>query len=131
MTRERQLYKLGGGSKRGGRLRPMSFPLDTDTVSHGIQLAVAPVFLLTAVAGALAGAISMMAGEFVATKSQNEVMRGELKLERTHVDSYLDEELAELSDLLELIGLPPPSNDTANDDDDDHHQGQGWRDIEP
>ncbi|HOF52665.1 MAG TPA: DUF2721 domain-containing protein, partial [Rhodoferax sp.] len=29
----------------------MSFPLDTDTVSHGIQLAVAPVFLLTAVSG--------------------------------------------------------------------------------
>ncbi len=29
----------------------MSLPLDPDTVSHGIQLAVAPVFLLTAVAG--------------------------------------------------------------------------------
>ena len=29
----------------------MSFPLDPDTVSHGIQLAVAPVFLLTAVSG--------------------------------------------------------------------------------
>jgi len=29
----------------------MTFPLDTDTVSHGIQLAVAPVFLLTAVSG--------------------------------------------------------------------------------
>ena len=31
----------------------MSFPLDPDTVSHGIQLAVAPVFLLTAVSGLL------------------------------------------------------------------------------
>jgi Protein of unknown function (DUF2721) len=30
---------------------PVSFPLDPDTVSHGIQLAVAPVFLLTAVSG--------------------------------------------------------------------------------
>ena len=29
----------------------MSFPLNPDTVSHGIQLAVAPVFLLTAVSG--------------------------------------------------------------------------------
>ena len=73
--------------------------------------------LLTAVAGALAGAISMMAGEFVATKSQNEVMLGELKLERTHVESYLDEELSELSDLLELIGLPPAANSTCNDGD--------------
>ena len=35
----------------------MTFPLDTDTVSHGIQLAVAPVFLLTAVAGMI-GAVS-------------------------------------------------------------------------
>lgn len=32
--------------------------------------------LLTAVSGAIAGAISMFAGEFVATKSQNEVMSG-------------------------------------------------------
>jgi Protein of unknown function (DUF2721) len=29
----------------------MNFPLEPDTISHGIQLAVAPVFLLTAVAG--------------------------------------------------------------------------------
>lgn len=32
--------------------------------------------LLTAVSGAIAGAISMFAGEYVATKSQNEVMTG-------------------------------------------------------
>jgi hypothetical protein len=32
----------------------MSFPIDTDTISHGIQLAVAPVFLLTAVSGMIA-----------------------------------------------------------------------------
>lgn len=35
----------------------MSLPLDSDTISHGIQLAVAPVFLLTAVAGMI-GAVS-------------------------------------------------------------------------
>ena len=29
----------------------MNIPIDPDTVSHGIQLAVAPVFLLTAVSG--------------------------------------------------------------------------------
>ncbi len=29
----------------------MMFPLEADTIAHGIQLAVAPVFLLTAVAG--------------------------------------------------------------------------------
>ena len=35
----------------------MSFPVDPDTVAHGIQLAVAPVFLLTAVSG-LIGAVA-------------------------------------------------------------------------
>lgn len=29
----------------------MNIPIDSDTIAHGIQLAVAPVFLLTAVAG--------------------------------------------------------------------------------
>lgn len=35
----------------------MSFPIDPDVVAHGIQLAVAPVFLLTAVSG-LIGAVA-------------------------------------------------------------------------
>jgi len=35
----------------------MIFPIDPDTVSHGIQLSVAPVFLLTAVSGMI-GAVS-------------------------------------------------------------------------
>jgi VIT1/CCC1 family predicted Fe2+/Mn2+ transporter len=61
--------------------------------------------LLTAIAGALAGAVSMMAGEYVATKSQNEVLSGELLLESVHVQEYLDEEMEELADLLEIIGI--------------------------
>ncbi len=35
----------------------MAFPLDPDAVTHGIQLAVAPVFLLTAVSGMI-GAVA-------------------------------------------------------------------------
>jgi VIT1/CCC1 family predicted Fe2+/Mn2+ transporter len=61
--------------------------------------------LLTAMAGALAGAVSMCAGEYVATKSQNQVIAGELALEKTHIDEALDEELAEMDDLVGLIGL--------------------------
>lgn len=63
--------------------------------------------LLTAIAGALAGAVSMCAGEYVATKSQNEVMSGEIKLERQHIESQLDDEISELGSLLDLIGIPP------------------------
>ncbi|KAL3792990.1 hypothetical protein HJC23_011003 [Cyclotella cryptica] len=67
--------------------------------------------LLTAVSGAIAGAISMFAGEYVATKSQNEVMSGEIKLEHEHVAKYHAEEMQELSSLLSLIGIPSSSPD--------------------
>ena len=62
--------------------------------------------LLTAIAGAIAGAISMFAGEFVATKSQNEVMKGEIMLEREHIKNYHAEEVKELTHLLTVIGIP-------------------------
>jgi VIT1/CCC1 family predicted Fe2+/Mn2+ transporter len=61
--------------------------------------------LLTSVSGALAGAVSMCAGEYIATKSQNEVIHGELALEKFHVERYRDEELDELGELLDLIGI--------------------------
>jgi VIT1/CCC1 family predicted Fe2+/Mn2+ transporter len=70
--------------------------------------------LLTALAGALAGAISMAAGEFTATRSQNQVLSGELKLEKNHVHRYLEEELVELEGLLDMIGIPPSDDDTTN-----------------
>jgi VIT1/CCC1 family predicted Fe2+/Mn2+ transporter len=61
--------------------------------------------LLTAIAGALAGSISMMAGEFVATKAQNEVLTGELALEKHHIHHFPEDEMEELGELLELIGI--------------------------
>jgi vacuolar iron transporter family protein len=61
--------------------------------------------LLTSISGALAGAISMCAGEYVATKSQNQVLSGEIQLETTHVQSYMDDELEELAAHLPKIGI--------------------------
>jgi VIT1/CCC1 family predicted Fe2+/Mn2+ transporter len=63
--------------------------------------------LLTAIAGALAGAVSMSAGEFVATKSQNEVLQGEIHLERSHIRYNKQDEIREVAELLEIIGIPP------------------------
>jgi len=71
--------------------------------------------LLTAIAGAIAGAVSMCAGEYVATKSQNEVVRGEIALERLHVNEFPEEELSELGDLLSLIGIPVEEAAMRND----------------
>lgn len=52
--------------------------------------------LLTAIAGAIAGAVSMAAGEYLATKSQDEVLESELTLERYHIKHFKDQELEQL-----------------------------------
>lgn len=61
--------------------------------------------LLTAVAGALAGAVSMAAGEYLATKSQDEVLEAELALERTHIRHHRDMELEQLGEMFTNMGL--------------------------
>jgi VIT1/CCC1 family predicted Fe2+/Mn2+ transporter len=61
--------------------------------------------LLTGVAGALAGAISMATGEWLATKSQEEVLDREVELERDHIKWYRKEETEQLYDMLGDLGL--------------------------
>lgn len=63
--------------------------------------------LLTAVAGAIAGAISMAAGEYLATKSQDEVLDAELALEVTHIRDFRDLELDQLRGFFEEMGVEP------------------------
>mmetsp|Transcript_3628 Transcript_3628/g.4642 ORF Transcript_3628/g.4642 Transcript_3628/m.4642 type:complete len:278 (-) Transcript_3628:55-888(-) len=62
--------------------------------------------LLTATAGMIAGAISMAAGEYVATKTQEEVNKSETALEAKAVKERKKEQLIFLSDLLTKIGIP-------------------------
>jgi VIT1/CCC1 family predicted Fe2+/Mn2+ transporter len=52
--------------------------------------------LLAAIAAAVAGAISMGAGEFLATQSQEEVFDSELALERTHIQHFREGEVTQL-----------------------------------
>jgi len=61
--------------------------------------------LLTGVAGAVAGAISMSIGEYIATKSQEEVFDAELALERHHLRDHRSEEVDQLRDMLAARGL--------------------------
>lgn len=63
--------------------------------------------LLTGVAGAVAGAISMAAGEYLATKSQDEVFEAELSLERHHIQHFRDQEMAQLSEFFQDMGVTP------------------------
>jgi VIT1/CCC1 family predicted Fe2+/Mn2+ transporter len=61
--------------------------------------------LLTAVAGALAGAVSMAAGEYLATKSQDQVLEAELRLERVHIKEHRQQELDQLTEMFGDMGL--------------------------
>jgi VIT1/CCC1 family predicted Fe2+/Mn2+ transporter len=61
--------------------------------------------LLTGVAGALAGAISMATGEWLATKSQEEVFDREVALEAQHIRWYREQEIEQLREMLGDLGL--------------------------
>jgi VIT1/CCC1 family predicted Fe2+/Mn2+ transporter len=50
----------------------------------------------------------------VATKSQNEVLVGEISLEKRHIDLYLADEISELPNLFDLIGIPPEKMELRN-----------------
>lgn len=62
--------------------------------------------LISGLAGAVAGAISMAAGAFVSTKSEREVYQHHLEIERTELATMPEEEEAELALLYRLRGIP-------------------------
>ncbi len=62
--------------------------------------------LLSGIAGLLAGACSMGAGEYVSVRSQREMLEYQLKLEKEELDLYPEEEAAELALIYEARGLP-------------------------
>ena len=61
--------------------------------------------LLTGVAGMVAGAISMSIGEYISTKSQEEVYDAEKRLEEGHIRDHLDHEKGELREFYEAKGF--------------------------
>ncbi|MBT8211685.1 MAG: VIT1/CCC1 transporter family protein [Acidimicrobiia bacterium] len=77
--------------------------------------------LLAGIAGAIAGAVSMAAGEYLATKSQDEVFQREIALEREHFKYHWDHEVEELTDMFRDMGvaeedLPAAVNAFARDE---------------
>ena len=68
--------------------------------------AAAPVILAAGVAGLVAGAASMAAGEWVSVKSQADAEEAELALEQRHIDNNPKQELLELQSLYQKRGLP-------------------------
>jgi VIT1/CCC1 family predicted Fe2+/Mn2+ transporter len=69
--------------------------------------------LLTGLAGALAGAVSMAAGEYLATKSQDEVFEAELQLEQIHIEKFRDEEMRQLEEFFRGMEVRPQDLDAV------------------
>ncbi len=61
--------------------------------------------LLAGLAASTAGAISMAAGEYIATKSQEEVFESERELEIEHLEFHRDVELDEIREMFGDMGL--------------------------
>ena len=100
---ERETWHRSGA--RSGTLRAVIFGVSDGLVSNlslvmGVAGAVAsnPGFILLAgIAGLLAGAFSMAAGEYISMQSQRELFQRQIELERAEMDAMPEEEEAELA----------------------------------
>ena len=61
--------------------------------------------LLAIIAGAIAGAISMAAGEYLATRSQEEVFDREIALEQVHIAHHRNAEVDQLHAMFSEMGV--------------------------
>ncbi|HWQ39263.1 MAG TPA: VIT1/CCC1 transporter family protein [Burkholderiales bacterium] len=101
------------GLAGGGNLRAAVFGVNDGLVSNAsLILGVAgatshnEVILLSGVAGLLAGAFSMAAGEYVSVRSQREMFEYQIGLEAEELKQYPKEEAGELALIYEARGVP-------------------------
>jgi vacuolar iron transporter family protein len=103
----------GHRSVGGGNLRAAIFGINDGLVSNaslilgmvGAAAGTATV-LATGVAGLLAGALSMAAGEFVSVRSQREMFEYQIGLEADELQQYPEAEAEELALIYAARGLP-------------------------
>jgi vacuolar iron transporter family protein len=96
-----------------GNLRAAVFGVNDGLVSNaslilGVAGAAAgsEVILLSGIAGLLAGAFSMAAGEYVSVRSQREMFEYQIGLEADELEQYPEEEAGELALIYEARGVP-------------------------
>jgi VIT1/CCC1 family predicted Fe2+/Mn2+ transporter len=107
---EHERWHRGGG---GGTLRATIFGVSDGLVSNlslvmgfaGAQ-AESKFVVLAGIAGLLAGAGSMAAGEYVSMRAQRELFERQIKLEETELLLSPDEERAELALIYRAKGVP-------------------------
>jgi len=66
-----------------------------------------PEVMLAGVAGLVAGAMSMAAGEYVSVSSQSDTEKADLRLEQHSLDKQYDSEILELTHIYESRGVSP------------------------
>ena len=108
-----EVGKRHRGISGGGNLRAAVFGVNDGLVSNAsLILGVAgasannSIILLSGVAGLLAGAFSMAAGEYVSVRSQREMFEHQIGLERDELAQYPQEEAEELALIYAARGLP-------------------------
>jgi VIT1/CCC1 family predicted Fe2+/Mn2+ transporter len=101
------------GMGTSGNLRAAVFGINDGLMSNlSLILGVAgassnsSIILLSGVAGLLAGAFSMAAGEFVSVRSQREMFEYQIGLERRELEQYPEEEAGELALIYAAKGMP-------------------------
>jgi VIT1/CCC1 family predicted Fe2+/Mn2+ transporter len=106
-----QWHRIGGNSSTS--LRAAIFGVNDGLVSNlSLVMGVAGAepgnnfVLLAGIAGLLAGAFSMAAGEFVSISSQREMFERQIALERDELDDNPQEEERELALIYRAKGLP-------------------------
>ena len=107
-----EVGKRHRGVSGGSNLRAAVFGINDGLVSNAsLILGVAgasansSVILLSGVAGLLAGAFSMAAGEYVSVRSQREMFEHQIGLERDELAQYPEEEAEELALIYAARGL--------------------------
>ena len=110
--------RIEGDSHRAGRigwLRAAVLGANDGTISVaglvvGVAAAGAPQssILLTGVAGLIAGAMAMAAGEYVSVQSQADTEEADIKIEKHGLESKPERELAELTSIYVSRGLDQP-----------------------
>ncbi len=97
----------------GGNLRAAVFGVNDGLVSNASLImgmagaqAEPRTLLLTGIAGLLAGAFSMAAGEYVSVRSQREVFEYQIGLEREELEEYPQAEADELALIYAAKGFP-------------------------
>ena len=110
-------------SARSGTLRAVIFGVSDGLVSNlslvmGVTGAAShqPSFILLAgIAGLLAGAFSMAAGEYISMQSQRELFERQIELERAELEAMPDEERRELAGVYRAKGFTADEADRIAD----------------